>query len=232
MNVFSYIRVSSKGQLDGDGPERQRTAIQHFCQGNQLRHIFEFSEAITGTSDAADRPQFSELLFSIDAHNSGKYPANMKIDAVVVERMDRLARDLMVGEVLLGELRKRGVKVFATDQGALIDMASDGGDPTRVLIRQIMGALAQWEKSQLVLKLKKAKDRIKASGKRCDGNKPYGITTAELQVVKLVKGLTGASSTKGIAEMLNEGGFQTRRNTPWSRSSVEWLQRQFRKEVK
>jgi len=53
----------------------------------------------------------------------------------------------MTQEFLLAECRKRGLKVYSADQGQLIDMAENGGDPTRVLIRQILGALAQWEKN-------------------------------------------------------------------------------------
>jgi DNA invertase Pin-like site-specific DNA recombinase len=126
-----------------------------------------------------DRPQFAKMMEFI-AHN------DCPIKAIVVERMDRLARDLMVSEMLLKSVRECGLQVFSADQGALTDMASDGGDPTRVLVRQLMGAIAQWEKSVLVKKLKLARDRIKASGKHCEGTKPYGSMAGEIGFLKLM----------------------------------------------
>jgi DNA invertase Pin-like site-specific DNA recombinase len=218
MIVVSYIRVSSRGQLDGDGPERQREAIGAFVGASGLLNHHEFCEAVTGTLDGLDRPIFSEMLSYIDKHPE-------EIGGIVVERMDRLARDLMVSEVLLAQCRKRKLKVFAADQGALIDMASDGGDPTRVLIRQIMGALAQWEKSQLVKKLKLARERKKERAGRCEGMKPFGAYQAERQILEFIRNMTlnGKLSQTVIARCLNDGGFRNRRGGLFSRQNIEQL---------
>jgi DNA invertase Pin-like site-specific DNA recombinase len=222
MNVFTYIRVSGKSQLDGDGPERQRDAITRLSLANGLQSCGEFFEQVSGTVDGVDRPQFAEMLSYIDTRRGT--PSEIK--AVVVERMDRLARDLMVSEVLLSELRKRGVQVFSVDQGQLIDMASDGGDPTRVLIRQIMGALAQWEKSQLVKKLKLARDRKKEKTGRCGGMLPYGTRSGEQQILQFIRSMMGQDiNSRQIAICLNDGGFKTRRGGKFSRQSVENLMR-------
>lgn len=221
MNVYSYIRVSGKSQLDGDGPERQRLATAKFCIEHKLSDRGEFFErAVSGTVEGVDRPQFAEMLSYIDSRaNSAD-----EVKAVVVERMDRLARDLMVSEFLLAELRKRGVQVFSVDQGQLIDMASDGGDPTRILIRQIMGALAQWEKSQLVKKMRAAKDRIKATGQRCEGMKPYGSRPGETQIMQFIKSMASQKlPAKQIATCLNDGGFKNRRGGKFSRQTIEQL---------
>jgi DNA invertase Pin-like site-specific DNA recombinase len=219
MNVFPYVRVSGKTQLDGDGPERQRGAIAAFAKTHGLNISNHWEEAISGTLDGMNRPGFQAMLAEIDARKD--------IGAVVVERMDRLARDLMVGEVMMAELRRRNVQLFATDQGALVDMAADGADATRVLIRQIMGALAQWEKANLVKKLSAAKARIRASGKRCDGQKPFGKNTTEKNILQLVRSLSesGELTATGIARLLNEGGFKTRTGALWSRQSIEHIQK-------
>jgi DNA invertase Pin-like site-specific DNA recombinase len=184
MNVVSYLRVSSLGQKDGDGFERQQKVVKTFSEAHKLVSLAEFSDSITGTSDAVDRPQFAEMMGFISKRNSSLNSS--QVHAIVVERMDRLARDLMVSEMLLKSVRECGLQVFSADQGALTDMASDGGDPTRVLVRQLMGAIAQWEKSVLVKKLKLARDRIKASGKHCEGTKPYGSMAGEIGFLKLM----------------------------------------------
>lgn len=223
MKVFGYLRVSGRGQLDGDGFDRQGEKIVEFCRLNniELFHVFE-EGAISGTVEGLDRPQFSAMLERIDALGI----EHCRIDGIVVERMDRLARDLMVSEVLLAECRKRGLKVFSADQGALIDMTAEGADPTRVLIRQIMGALAQWEKSMLVNKLKSARDRIKASGKRCEGTKPFGSVPKEVQCLRAIDAWYVASDPMGfsiLAARLNDEGFTMRNGKPWNRDSVKRL---------
>ncbi len=217
MNIVSYIRVSSKSQIEGDGPERQRDAIVKFCGAHKLLCQWEFFErGVSGATEAMDREAFSGMIEIIDQRKDFD-----PIEAVVVERLDRLARDLMVSEVLMSELRKRGVKLFAVDQGVPIDMASDDGDPTRKLIRQIMGALAEWEKTQIVRKLRAAKNRAKAAGKCVEGTKRFGHTFPESQILALMKNWRAEKLSHGrIAQFLNAGDFKTRSGAEWSRQAV------------
>lgn len=224
--IFSYIRVSGSGQIDGDGPERQRESIVRFCKSYNLKPAGEFFDrAVKGTVEAMARPQFSELLDYVDSRAS-----TAPIEALVVERMDRLARDLMVSEFLLAECRKRNLKVYSADQGALIDMASDGGDPTRVLIRQILGALAQWEKTMLVTKLRAARARKRESTGRCEGKKRYGFRPGEQDIINLAHNFRAVLDEFNqpmeyavIAGYLNESGFKTRHGKKWDRFRVSHL---------
>lgn len=211
MNAYGYVRVSGKGQVEGDGEHRQLDAIKVFCKANSLSFAYHAFEAgVSGTVEGMDRPGFSELLESI--------PEGA---CIVVERMDRLARDLMVQEFLLKECRERGIAVYAADQGALVDMASDGGDPTRKLIRQVLGALAEWEKSALVLKLRKARQRIRAEKGFCEGARPYGETAEEQRIIELIRTLQAQGmGKKSVAKFLNTGGFTTRKGKPWDKWSV------------
>jgi DNA invertase Pin-like site-specific DNA recombinase len=55
-----------------------------------------------------------------------------------------------VTPTLLAECRKLGIVVIPVDAGQDLVVADD--DPTRVLIRQVLGAVAQFEKSILVTK--------------------------------------------------------------------------------
>ena len=205
MKVFSYIRVSGKGQKNGEGPERQRDSIKTWAANQTL--IGEFSEVISGTIDGMDRPEFAAMIEAITCRRLN----GEDIDGIVVERMDRLARDLMVQEVLLKQCRENNIKVFSSDRGDTVDQASDDGDPTRTLIRQVMGALAQWEKSQTVLKLRKARQAIKARTGHCEGAKPYGNTPVEVCLLKTLKVFVQPDHTlRQVANMLNMHGFRTR----------------------
>jgi DNA invertase Pin-like site-specific DNA recombinase len=142
---------------------------------------------------------------------------------VIVERADRLARDLMVSEVIIDQLTRAGARVLTAD-GA--DLTSAEGDPTRTLIRQVLGAVAQFDKSVTVLKLRAARERIRRREGRCEGRKPFGTRPAEFAALERIRHLRrkpkGESrlSVAAIAERLNEEGIPTRQGGPWGASSV------------
>lgn len=222
MNVVGYIRVSSKGQMDGDGPQRQKDEIEKFCVEQKISLGAIFTErGVSGATEAMERESFANMISFIQQNNDLHKNGPQHIAAIVVERLDRLARDLMVSEILLKELRTRGIKVFAADQGALIDMANNEGDPTRKLIRQVIGALSEWEKSQLVLKLRLARERKKRQGFRMNGGIPYGQSANERTIIGLIKQWRAQKFTfERISALLNEADFRTRKNGKWSRGRV------------
>jgi DNA invertase Pin-like site-specific DNA recombinase len=57
------------------------------------------------------------------------------------------------------------------------DLLSD--DPTRILMRQFMGAIAQYEKTMIVRKLRGARARVRQLKGRREGAKPYGYYPGE-----------------------------------------------------
>jgi len=161
--AFGYLRVSGNGQLDGDGETRQRETISTFASRKGFRVIrWFFDGAVSGEVDAVERPEFGEMLLMAGEATSR---------VILVERADRLARTLMVCEFACAEARKQEVQI--------IDCSSDtdltnSDDPTRVLIRQVMGAVAEFNKNVMVKRLAAARNRKRESGRRCEGRKPYG----------------------------------------------------------
>src|SRR5262249_6803846 len=51
--------------------------------------------------------------------------------------------------------------------------------PTAVLVRQVLGAIAQFDKTSLVAKLRAARDRKKAATGKCEGRKSYAEARPE-----------------------------------------------------
>ncbi|MGH6872842.1 MAG: recombinase family protein, partial [Rhizomicrobium sp.] len=89
------------------------------------------------------------------------------VGVVLVEDASRFARDLavqMTGHELLKRMGVDLVPVNAPDH-----FTDD--TPTAVMVRQILGAVSQFEKAQLVQKLKGARARKKALTGRCEGRK-------------------------------------------------------------
>jgi DNA invertase Pin-like site-specific DNA recombinase len=213
--AYSYLRVSGRSQVGGDGFPRQREAITAFARRNGVTIIEEFrDEGVSGTRELASRPGLAALLDRLE--NNGAR-------LVVVERADRLARDLLVGEVILGQFRKIGVRVV---DASGTNLSADDGDPTRVLIRQVLGAVAQFEKAVIVLKLRAARDRMRLRTGRCEGRRPFGHYPHEQHAVDTIRALRrkrrrgSPSSFADVARQLNDRGVSTRTGVPWSAGSV------------
>ncbi len=215
--AIAYLRVSDVSQIKGDGFPRQLTAIKRYAKKNGFTIEDEYRDDVSGTKDSSNRPGLAALLDRLE-HNGVK--------VVLVERPDRLARDLMVSEIILAQFRKLHVKVIEAEGGN--DLTVSDGDPTRTLIRQVMEAFSQFEKCCLVLKLKAARDRIAAkTGVRPEGRKAYGDRPGEQRVVEKIKKLrrkkplTKRMSYEKIAAQLNEDGDDTRYGRPWGWTTVK-----------
>jgi DNA invertase Pin-like site-specific DNA recombinase len=181
--------------------------------------VGEYRDAgVSGTKELDDREGLSELLARIRSNG---------VRVVIVERADRLARDLIVGELILNQLRALDVKVVAADSGT--ELTAGDGDPTRVLIRQVLGAVAQFEKAVIVSKLKAARVRVRRATGRCEGRKPYGTRAGEPEVLALIHKLrrkprgSERLSFAAIAQRLNAERHPTRTGKPWAPETVRQI---------
>jgi DNA invertase Pin-like site-specific DNA recombinase len=201
--AHAYLRVSGKGQVEGDGFTRQLKAIRDYAAAHEVKIVNVYrEEGVSGTKESCDRPAWTELMTAL--HSNG-------VQVVIIERLDRLARDLMVQETIIADLRKNGFELVSVAEPDL--MATD---PTRILVRQMMGAVAQYEKSQIVLKLRGARMRKKAKTGRCEGRKPYGFFEGEGAALDRVKALRAEGmGFDRIAARLNEEHVPTRTGRPW-----------------
>ena len=221
--AFSYLRVSGKSQVQGDGFRRQRQAVQDYARSNKIEIAGEFrDEGVSGTREHADRPGLATLMERL-AENS--------VRLVLVKRSDRLARDLIVGELLLAELRRMDAAVVSCDSGA--DLTDENGDPSKKLIRQVLPAVSEFEKSVLVRKLRAARERIGRKTGRCEGPKPFGCRPGEARTLERIRELNRRRggkrpSAQKIADVLQAEGLSTRSGRPWNRSTVRLLLKRLR----
>ena len=201
--AFAYLRVSGKGQVDGDGFPRQEKAIREYASGHDIKIVEVFRETgVSGAKDLENRPELSKLMTALHANG---------VRLVLVEELDRLARDLMVQETIIADLRKNGFDLISVLEP---DLMQD--DPSRKMMRQIFGAVAKYEKSMVVLKLRGARLRAKAKNGRCEGAKPYGEFPGEAQLLERMKAMHEAGvGFDRIAHALNAEGIRPRRGARW-----------------
>lgn len=207
MKCFAYLRVSSLGQTQGDGYERQLAACEAYAAAHGYEIVEVFRDSITGKSELENRPALSELLAALEENG---------IKTVICEKLDRMARDLMIQETIIADMQKQGYTLISTAEP---DLCSQ--DPSRVLIRQIFGALAQYDRAMIVLKLRGARQRMKARTGRCEGRSPYGSKPEEEKTLRLMKSWR-ASGLKyyEIADCLNREGFPSRMGKRWLGNSI------------
>lgn len=201
--AFAYLRVSGKGQIKGDGFDRQLGAVKEHAAANDIKiaRIFR-EEGVTGTRETMDRPAWAAMMAVL--HSNG-------VRTIVVEKLDRLARDLMVQEAAIADIQKHGFTLISVAEPDLM-----ANDPTRVLMRQLMGAVAQYDKSQIVAKLRGARMRKRAKEGRCEGRKPYGFYEGEAKVIERMKALrTDGLGFDRIAAQMNTEGIGTRTRGRW-----------------
>jgi len=211
--AYGYVRVSGQGQVEGDGFVRQEKAVADYAEANGIRVEAIFREE--GVSGAIEeRPALARLL--IDLEENGH-----DIRTILVERMDRLARDLMVQEAIVADLQKKGFDLISVTEGA--DLLSE--DPTRKLVRQVLGAIAEYDKSMTVLKLRAARERKRAKSGKCEGRKSYREarpeTIREIRRLRRKRKGLRRRTYKETAHELNKKGLVSMTGRKWTGQLVQ-----------
>lgn len=216
-SAMAYLRTSSAVNVGGDSDRRQREAIQGYAKAAGLKIAAEFYDAaVSGADPVEERPGFAAMLDYAEEH---------KVGVVLVEDASRFARAVIAQELGLLIMIERGIRVI-TASGQ--DM-TETDDPTKVLMRQIAGAFAQYEKTRLVQKLKGARDRKSAeAGKRIEGRKGYDDTRPELvrEAKRLARRNPKTGKVRSLREIAGELaalGFMTAGGKEFSASQVQRL---------
>jgi DNA invertase Pin-like site-specific DNA recombinase len=208
--AFAYLRTSSATNVGGDSDVRQREAIKAFAAQAGYEIAGEFYDAAVSGSDALDaRPGFTAMLTAINANGCR---------TIIVESASRFARDLIVQETGYRQLRggKNPIELIAADSPE----AFVHDTPTARLVRQVLGAVSEFEKAALVAKLKGARDRrARETGKRCGGIASHAETRPDVVAVARQLGSAGMSLRKISAELATRG-FLNDRGQPFNAKSV------------
>lgn len=162
LQAVAYLRTSSATNigLGKDTDQRQRVAIEAYAKRANIDLVAEYYDAAVSGADPVDqREGFAAMLQWIAAND---------VHTVIVETANRFARDLIIQETGYGLLKNRGIDLVAADSPtAFLD---DG--PTSRLIRQILGAVSEFDKAMTVAKLKGARERKRKVKGWCEGGLP------------------------------------------------------------
>ena len=133
-----YVRVSTEEQAkEGFSINSQIMDLQEYAKENgiEIKHIFK-DEGISG-SKFDKRPGLQEMLKSADKKD---------FDVLLIYSYSRLGRDNYETEGIVRRLLKLNINIISLKE-------QYGQDPVGVLIRQIIGAVNEFERNQIVQRL-------------------------------------------------------------------------------
>jgi DNA invertase Pin-like site-specific DNA recombinase len=222
LRLVAYLRLSTDRQAErGVGLHVQELAIRAWAKANRHRiTLWCRDEGVSGSNGLKTRVALPEALRVLRTGAA---------DALVVYSPDRLARDLVLQEQLLAEIRRMGRQLFTTSAGEAAFLEDDPADPSRKLIRQILGAVAEYERAMIRLRMQAGRDSRRERGdyagfgspkygwraERCQRGGGVQLVEVESEQVTLARTRdlrAAGSSLRQIAEVLNREGHKTRRS--------------------
>ena len=224
--AYAYLRRSN-GISDNASEKRQREAISRAAANLGFEIVedgFFFDEKISGTKELKERPALQELFALLEDGD---------IKTIFVESVDRIARDVVCGHVLIEDMAQMEVTCYDSF-GKNLTTSTDGDSN---LIRNILLCLASYEREKIVARLKHGRKRRKKELKekarknnrlstKVEGKKAFGEDSKiEQGIIKRIKFLRKAKNKKastwgGIALALNENGLTNRAGNPWTMANV------------
>jgi DNA invertase Pin-like site-specific DNA recombinase len=169
-----YVRVST----DGQDTEMQESELKEYCARRGWEEILYRDRGQSGAKQ--DRPALNSLLADV---------RKRRVDVILVWSLDRLARSLKQLLTISEECRSLGVDLVSLRQN--IDTTLPAGR----LTFQILGAVAEFERSLLVERVRSGMAQARRAGKRIGRPALRHFSSAELERMRSLRA-QGASVRK------------------------------------
>ena len=218
-NAIGYIRVSTEGQAGDDkfGIAAQKQAILLYADANGYCIAEWKIDEISGAKD--ERPALDEILY-------GDNIGNPPIEAVIVFKNDRLARNTKLYFYYLYVLEKKNIKLLSTKEEF-----DEGNDFTNVY-RSLLQFVAEQERKNIALRTGQGRALKASCGGYSGGKAPYGykvdkgrlvIEENEATNVRKVFELKDQMPMLRIAEYFNDSGLNTRSGGKFYASNIKTI---------
>ena len=179
-----YLRVSTDRQADlGFGLDIQQADIVRYCTANGFKNLALFiDDGYTGTN--MDRPALREIIAHIEDFNAGR--SRVRVSCLVVARIDRLGRTLLgtlqfIQDYIVSAKDSKNSAVNRNREDiSFVSVAEnycriDRDNPQGKFLLMLFATLAEFDRDQIVEKLRRGRTARVASGKWMGGGKtPYG----------------------------------------------------------
>ncbi len=214
MRVIAYTRVSTDSQAGEDrfGLPVQREKIESYCAQNDMEIVKWYTDE--GESGAKERPGFDEICY-------GEVP---EVEACVVAKSDRVARDINVYFYYKMLLTKKNIK--------LISVSEDFGiyGAFAPILEAFSMCVAQMERDNITMRTSAGRNAKARQGGWAGGPIPIGyrvvnkkliVDEREKEVVRSIFFLRQKGfAFNRIADELNSSGRLTKNGNEWEHSTV------------
>ena len=209
--AVGYLRVSTPGQAAEDryGLEEQESLISEYAEANGYSVDDWYTDGgVSGVKE--DRPAMNALLYG-DIQNP-------PIEAVIVAKSDRIARDIKLYYYYMMLLEKKGIALISATEPVVNDDTGLGS-----IYHALMLFVAEQERKNILMRTMLGKQKKGAAGGFIGGRTPFGyyakdkeleIEEREAGIVRKIFALRREGySIPQITAALIDGGDKTRSNT-------------------
>jgi site-specific DNA recombinase len=218
MSVFGYVRVSTRGQIDGESLGLQRERIEAWCRFQRLELDAIYEDAGISGSTTDHRTGFQTTMKAALQRGEGA--------TLIVMKLDRLGRNAIDVQEALAVLLHARVRVVSLADG--LDSASGMGATLLKLLTSVLSTFAELERETIRSRLSDARRRADRENRAYASEPRYGRQVAEdgrtlvedqaeRLVIDRVRALRaeGLSYGKIAAQLLVEG-HRPRRAATWA----------------
>ena len=222
--VTAYVRVTTDGQAAEDrmGKPVQEKAIRAYARQHGLRIVsWHYDDGVSGSNGLDTQEGLPLALAEV---------RDGTVKGIIVYRLDRLARDLIIQETLLAEIKRMGGTPFTTSGAEADFLDDDPNDPSRKLIRQVLGSVNEYERSMIALRLRSGRKLKAERGGFAYGSPGFGYRAEnkqlvpddrEQQAVRRIREMHDAgTSLRQIIIALEAEGITPKRGGTWHPTTV------------
>ena len=218
-NVIAYVRVSTDGQVGEDkfGIDSQKNLITAYCVAHDMTVTdWYIDKGESGVKE--NRPQLDAILYG-DVRNP-------PVEAVVVAKSDRVARDIKLYYYFMMLLEKRGLSLISATEEVVNDDTGLGN-----VYKALMLFVAEQERNNITKRTSGGRAVKASKGGYSGGRAPYGyavkdkqliIVPDEAAIVREIFDRKGKGETyQSIVDTLNGRGVLTKTGKQWAIGSVQ-----------
>lgn len=220
MRVVTYGRVSGAEQAEsGTSLADQANRLRQWATSDGREHVGHFADP-GHTGGVIDRPGLNALRERVTEGG---------VDAVVVTKSDRFARELLVQLTLAEEFSRHGAVVVCIDEG--VTTATAEGQ----LHGGILGVVAQFERQRIAARTRAGRRAAADEGRFVGSTPPFGyrvvgeprnrrlaIHEKQARTVRAIyeKLVVAREQAKDVAAWLNDQGLLPAKKKAWDAATL------------
>ncbi len=220
LRAVIYARKSAEDEKDTSLPTQVALCQSFVDQYDFLEVIHIFQEDNVSGMFTEGRTEYLKMMSLAEKR---------EIDAIVVMKLDRLARDLADSLTAMKLLNSYGCHLLAGDD------VSDSETPAGEFMRNVLLAQNQYHARRVASDVMSAECNNARKGETAGGKPPYGLKVVkkifminedEAPAIKIMFNMTAkGKSYAQVVEKLNSLGYTTRAGKPFSYSTLYSLLR-------